>query len=92
MNKTITHEFKSRYRTGRMVITEQPDKVLVKLRFSKYGSFRDIEKVTAWMAPIFVQYDADPRPLVIDNPHSGEVATVTEFDGTTCAIVRRCDA
>lgn len=75
-------------RTGVVEIIEEPKRIVVKLRFSKCGDFGDVEKIKDWLRPIFEKYDTDERPLVMDNPTTGEVATV--FDGVV--FVRRCNS
>jgi hypothetical protein len=71
-----THIIKLPKRTGKLEVVEEPTRIVLKLRFDKYGVFGDEAELEKWMLPIFEKYDTDKRPLVMDNPTTGEVATV----------------
>ena len=75
--KTLTLKTKAG-RTFTLKVTEEPGRVLVDLAATEYGILGDEAELAAWLGPIFAAYDADPRPLVMANPHSGEVATVSD--------------
>jgi len=65
---------------------------VLKLRFDKYGVFGDEAELEKWMLPIFEKYDTDKRPLVMDNPTTGEVATVFGDASDSMVVVQRGDA
>jgi len=65
---------------------------VLKLRFDKYGVFGDEAELEKWMLPIFEKYDTDKRPLVMDNPITGEVATVFGDASDSMVVVQRGDA
>lgn len=71
-----THVIKLPKRTGILTITQEPDRILVKLTFDRYGFFGDEEAIKEWLGPLFEQYDNDKRPLVMKNPTTGEIATI----------------
>ncbi len=78
-----TLSLKTRGRTFSLTITEHSDRVEIALTATKYGTFGDEPELQAWLAPIFSHYDTDPRPIVMANQHSGELAVITgdEHDG-----------
>jgi hypothetical protein len=59
------HILKLPHRTGTCEVTEHTDKVVIRLRWDKYGGFDDMRKVAAWLGPIFESYDSDPRPVLM---------------------------
>lgn len=65
-------------RTGTVEFIEQPEQVIVKVTFTKYGFFDDDAEVRQWLTPLFARYEDDPRPVVMANQHSGEVAVVSQ--------------
>jgi hypothetical protein len=74
---TETHIIKLPQRTGVCEITERADRIIIKLRFDKVGTqFNDLAETMAWLAPLCDRYDKDPRPIVMDNPNSGEIAII----------------
>jgi hypothetical protein len=83
MTKTLTLKTKAG-RTFTLKVTEEPGRVVVDLAATEYGNLGDEAELAAWLGPILTGYDADPRPLVMANPHSGEVATITDVG----AIIR----
>jgi len=87
-----THIIKLPKRTGKLEVVEEPTRIVLKLRFDKYGVFGDEAELEKWMLPIFEKYDTDKRPLVMDNPITGEVATVFGDASYSMAVVQRGDA
>ena len=65
-------------RTFTLIITEEPERILLDLAMTKHGALGDDAEFLDWLAPILLAYDEDPRPLVMRNPHSGETATVAD--------------
>jgi hypothetical protein len=86
-----THIIKLPNRTGKLEVIEEPTRIVLKLRFDKYGALGDEIELATWMAPIFMQYDTDPRPLVMDNPNHGEVATIFGNAENGMAIIQKTD-
>lgn len=77
MNDTMkTHVCQLPQRTARVTLEELPDRVRFSLRLTRYGDFGDEAEFSEWMRRILAPYDSDPRPLEMDNPHNGQVATV----------------
>lgn len=77
MSETMkTHVCQLPQRMARVTVEELPDKVRFCLRMTRYGDFGDEAEFRAWLGCILAPYDSDPRPLEMDNPHSGDVATV----------------
>lgn len=87
-----THIIKLPKRTGKLEVVEEPTRIVLKLRFDKYGVFGDEAELEKWMLPIFEKYDTDKRPLVMDNPTTGEVATVFGDASYSMVVVQRGDA
>jgi hypothetical protein len=87
-----THIIKLPKRTGKLEVVEEPTRIVLKLRFDKYGVFGDEAELEKWMLPIFEKYDTDKRPLVMDNPTTGEVATVFGDASDSMVVVQRGDA
>ena len=73
---TQTHILKTEKRTWRIRTTELSDRVAVTIRCTAYGSLGDEREFARWCQPFISKYDTDPRPLVMDNPHSNERAFV----------------
>lgn len=71
-----THVCRLPQRMARVTVEELPDKVRLCLRLSRYGQFGDEAEFTEWLRRIVAPYDRDPRPLEMDSPHNGDVATV----------------
>lgn len=71
-----THLIQTPARRGSLEVTEQPDRIILRLRFDKYGALGDDAELENWMRPIFEAYEADPRPFVLDHPGTGQVATI----------------
>lgn len=83
-----THIIKLPKRTGKVEVVEEPTRILIKLRFDKYGAFGDEAEFENWLLPILEKYDSDKRPLVMDNPKTGEVATVFGDANYSMAVVQ----
>lgn len=81
MTKPKTYAFKGTKRSGRCVVEEFANRVHLDLQFSAYGNLGDEAEVNAWLFGIISQFENDPRPLTMANPHSGEVAAVTDGKG-----------
>lgn len=73
---TERHIIKLPKRTITVEITEEPSRVVVKLRTDKYQDLGDGVELQKWMLPILEKYDSDPRPLVFAYPLTGQTATV----------------
>lgn len=82
-----THVCQLPKRTARVTVEELPDKVRLRLRLTHYGDFGDEAEFRAWLGCILAPYDSDPRPLEMDNPHNGQVATVFGDDGSSLVVV-----
>lgn len=90
MNDTMkTHVCQLPQRTARVTVEELPDKVRFRLRLTRYGDFGDEAEFRAWLGRIMAPYDSDPRPLEMDNPHSGSVATVFGDAGSSFVVVHK---
>lgn len=81
MTEQKTHVFKGTKRTCRCVVHEFENRVHLDLQFTVYGRLGDEGEIDAWLLGIISPFENDPRPLTINNPHSGEVAAVA--DGLT---------
>lgn len=73
---TETHFIKLPKRSGKLEVIEEPTRIVMKIRFDKYGDFGDLDEVKKWLWPIMEKYEADPRPMIMDNPMTGERVTV----------------
>lgn len=82
------HILKLPDRTGRLEVLEEPSRIFIKLTFNKYGAFDDFENVDRWLFPILERYDSDPRPFIMENPTTGEVATIYGDSSNHLAIIR----
>ena len=65
--KTEKHVIKLPERTGICEIVEHPERIIVKLHFSKTGDFDDGTEIALWVLSILEAYDNDPRPVEIGN-------------------------
>jgi len=63
-------------RTGIVKVIEEPTRIVFQLRLDKYGVFGDEAELSDWLLHILEKYDTDKRPIVMDNPTTGEIATV----------------
>ncbi len=89
MNKTETHLLRLPTRDAWLEITEEPERVFMKVTLSKYGEFGDDKIIHDWLVGIFKKYDDDPRPTVMPNPISGEIATIYGGKGkNTVAVIQ----
>jgi hypothetical protein len=79
MNSTKTVHLQTRHRTGTLTVTEHDDRIETTLVFSRYGPLGDERDLCAQLLPHFLPFNADPRPVVSRNPHSGEVAIITDI-------------
>lgn len=84
----INYVLKTKCRIIVCQITEEKNRVLVKLRCSKYGDFGDVEEMTQWLGPILGRYDTDLRPIVMDNPTSGQTLTVFGDENWSFGIIQ----
>lgn len=82
-----THVIKLPERSGIVTVDEQKDKILVKIRFDKYGDFGDVPQLMKWLEPIFMAFEEDPRPIEMDNPTTGEQATVYGDSSNSIIVV-----
>ena len=71
-----------------MDITEEPNRIFVRLRFDKYGDFGDDKEISNWMLPLFERYDNDHRPIVMDNPSSGQTAAIFGDESHALMVVQ----
>ena len=83
-----THVCQLPKRTARVTVEELPDKVRFSLRLTRYGDFGDEAEFSEWMRRILAPYDSDPRPLEMDHPHNGQVATVFGDAGSSVVVVQ----
>ncbi len=67
------------YRTGSIEAIEEPDRVIFVVELSRYGEFPDNAEVWEKLAEVILSYSNDPRPFVIRNPLTGEVATIQDL-------------
>ena len=73
---TRIFRLKTAARRFRLMITEERDRIALDLTATAYGDFGDEAELRAWLGPIFAKYEADLRPLVMVNQHSGQTATI----------------
>ncbi len=73
---TKTHIHRLPQRTATLQITEHADKIEVKLRLDHYGEFGDSAEFQRWVQGILYPYENDPRPVIFDNPHNGDMVAV----------------
>ena len=71
-----THILATAKRTYRVTIVETAAAVTFTIRATRYGRLGDEIHFARWLQPIVARYDSDPRPIVIDDPHSGQRAIV----------------
>jgi len=45
--------------------------------------------VSEWFRRIVAPYDRDPRPLEMDNPHNGDLATVFGDEDSSLVVVHK---
>lgn len=81
-----THILKLPKRTCRLQIVEEPARIVVKLHLDKYGDFGDLPTIDRWMATIIGKYDADKRPLYMENPHTNQTVTIYGDANSSVAI------
>ena len=67
------------YRTGSIEAVEEPDRVIFVVELSRYGEFPDNYEVYEKLGEVILAYSNDPRPFVIRNPLTGEVATIRDL-------------
>lgn len=84
-----THIIKLPKRTGKLEVVEESARIVFRLRFDKYGDFGDVVQVKKWLKPIFDKYESDKRPMVMDNPTTGEVITIVGDANGSIALVQR---
>lgn len=84
---TTRHPFKTSARSGCATVTELPDRVRIVLEFDRYGDCGDEAEVRAALLLIVRQYETDPRPIEMPNPHSGETALVNGVGGVGIAVI-----
>ena len=73
---TQTHILKTEKRIWTVRTTELSDRIAVTIRCTAYGCFGDEQEFARWCQPFISKYDTDPRPIVMDNPHTNERAFV----------------
>jgi hypothetical protein len=72
--KPKRHVFESPERTAICIITEQPNRVTVRLEFSKIGAFDSDVQLSDWLTQIFERYQKGKRPIGFDNNLSRDAA------------------
>jgi len=86
-----THIIKLPKRTCKLEVVEEPTRILLNLHFDKYSVFGDEAELAKWMLPIFEKYDTDKRPLIMNNPTTGEIATIFGDSSNSMIVVQRGD-
>ncbi len=72
-----THVIQLPKRTCKLEVIEEPGRIVLKLRCSIYGEdLGDTDEISKWLWPVFERFDSDPRQIFIDNPSTGQTATV----------------
>ena len=89
----MKHQLCTKRRTWNVSVTETDDRIILAITCCVYGPpSDDLEEFKAWLRPLIVHYDKDPRPFEITNQFSGEVATVFgDSDSHVAFIEQRKD-
>jgi hypothetical protein len=82
-------KLKTPFRTCTLDVTEEPERIVFRLAFSLHGAFGDERQISEWMGKAMAPYYGDPRPFVMPDPLTGEVATVTG-DETAADVQTTC--
>ncbi len=73
-----THILRGPDRTITLEITENQSYLMFALRMSRYGWSGSEERLSfdEWLVPILAPYINDPRPMVVPDPETGEIAVI----------------
>lgn len=79
-----THTLVLPNRTVVVTLTEYSDRVEFGMRCNRYGALGDEMELARWLAGLLAPYEADPRPTLMTNEHTGERLAV--FGDSTQAV------
>jgi hypothetical protein len=85
--RTKKHVLDLPERTVICMITEQPNRVTFRFKFSKIGAFDSDVQLADWFAGIFERYQKSKRPIGFDNDLSPDAALAATLGKPTLAAL-----
>lgn len=73
-----THTFKTGEHITTIVLTEQPDRIVIEQYINHPDPDMDRAAFAAWLLPILLPYENDRRPQVWHNMQTGEACTIVD--------------